>query len=237
MRLEFIVNSIPALAAIFVERAEAAARRAIAERGRFSLVIPGGSVARAFLPPLSGGSIEWGRVDLFWTDERCVPADHPDSNYGLAEALLLRRIADGKPRVHRMAADSPDPHGAATAHERDLKRALGDPPRFDLVLLGVGPDGHVASLFPEHPALEEKARRVLSLDDAPKAPPRRMTLTLPALEGAGLICIAAFGGGKARVIQEALEAKHSDLPVARAARGAEETLYLLDPEAGALLRR
>ena len=237
MGREFVVDSIPALAAIFLERAEVAARRAIAERGRFSLAIPGGSVAQAFLPGLSGGSIQWERVDLFWTDERCVPADHPDSNYGLAEKLLLRRLTGPMPRTHRMAADSPDPRGAATEYERELERSLGNPPRFDLVLLGVGPDGHVASLFPEHPALAERDRRVLAVDDAPKPPPRRITLTLPALEGAGLICIAAFGAAKAPVIQEALGTESSNLPVARAARGGAEALFLLDPEAGALVAR
>ena len=231
-----MIDSIPLLTAVFVERVEAAARVAIAERGRFAFVIPGGSAAEAFLPALAAGSLEWDRVDLFWTDERCVPPDHPDSNYRLGEALLLRRLLDKRPRVHRMAADDPDPRAAAVAYERDLTRSLGDPPRFDLVLLGVGPDGHVASLFPGHPALAEPERRVLAVEDAPKPPARRLTLTLPALEGAGLICIAAFGAGKARVIGEAFRVNPSDLPVARAARAGRGTLVLLDPEAGALLR-
>ena len=237
MTREQVVDAVAGLARAFAERAEAVARDAIAERGRFALGIPGGSVARAFLPSLATASIDWERTDLFWVDERCVPADHPDSNFGLGKALLLRRIEGSQPRVHRMEGDAADASGAATAYERDLEASLGHPPRFDLVLLGVGPDGHVASLFPGHPALSERGRRVLALDDAPKPPPRRLTLTLPAFEAARLICIAAFGAEKAAAMREAIEKEDSSLPVAQAARSGAHALFLLDPEAAALIRR
>jgi 6-phosphogluconolactonase len=238
MNRKLEVDTIPALARIFAERTEAAARRAVTERGRFGIAIPGGSVAHAFLPGLVTAAIEWERVDLFWVDERCVPSEHPDSNYRVAKELLLDRIREPGPRVHRMGADAADVAGAAAAYEGLLATRLGDPPRFDLVLLGVGPDGHVASLFPGHRALSERVRRVLPVDDAPKPPPRRMTLALPALEETRLICIAAFGAEKAAAIRDAFEAGNaSPLPVARAARLGERTLFLLDSEAASLLQR
>ena len=239
MERELLTDTIPALARKFAERAEIAARRAIAERGRFALAIPGGSVARAFLPGLAVAAIEWERVEIFWVDERCVPAEDPESNYGLAKTLLLDRIREPGPRAHRMEADAVDMDGAATAYERVLKARLGDPPRFDLILLGVGPDGHVASLFPGHRALSERVRHVLALNDAPKPPPGRMTLTLPAIEAASLICVAAFGLEKAAAMRDAMAAPNAStgLPVARVAGLGERALFLLDTEAASLIRR
>ena len=170
-------------------------------------------------------------VEMFWGDERAVPADHPESNFSLADALLLTRVPIDRARVHRMPADATDLEAAARAYEAELVRVLGDPPRFDIVLLGVGPDGHVCSLFPGHRALSEASRRVLAVTDSPKPPPRRLTLTLPALEGAD-IYIAAFGAAKADVIREALGTPASLLPVARAARAGRSAVFLLDEEAG-----
>ncbi|MGH9145841.1 MAG: 6-phosphogluconolactonase, partial [Vicinamibacterales bacterium] len=112
-----------------------------------------------------------------------------------------------------------------------LRTIAGSPPRVDMILLGVGPDGHVCSLFPGHPALDESSRLVVAVTDSAKPPPRRLTLTLPALAGTSLLVIAAFGNEKAAIVREALENPDSSLPVARAARQSRRTLFLLDPGA------
>ncbi len=195
-----------------------------------SLVLPGGSVAQAFLPVVAEAAIDWALVDVFWGDERAVPPDHPESNYRLADELLLERVGIDRARVHRMPADGADLDAGARAYEAELVRVLGDPPRFDVVLLGVGPDGHVCSLFPGHPALLETSRRVVAVTDSPKPPPGRLTLTLAALYGAE-IYVAAFGPSKAVVVREALTTPASPLPVALAARAGKRAVFMLDTDA------
>jgi 6-phosphogluconolactonase len=219
------VASPDELARVFATRVSGAARRARAAGRALSLVVPGGSIARAFFPVLADAAIDWRMVDLFWSDERAVGSDHEDSNYRVANELLLLQV--GHVRAHRMPAEDPDLDTAARTYERELVGVLGDPPRLDVVLLGVGPDGHVCSLFPGHPALEEASRLVVAVTDSPKPPPRRLTLTLPALAGADIF-IAAFGAEKRAAIREALRTPASPLPVARAAQAGASTIFLLD---------
>jgi 6-phosphogluconolactonase len=126
-----------------------------------------------------------------------------------------------------MAADAPDPAAAAKEYEKRIVRASGAPPHLDVVLLGVGSDGHICSLFPNHPALAERSRLVLPIADSPKPPTRRLTLTLPALAGA-LVVTAAFDVTKKAAIDEALLDRDSSLPVAHAARNARQSVFLLD---------
>ena len=210
---------------MFATRVSSAVDRARAGGRTLSLVVPGGSIARAFFPVLADAAIDWTMVDVFWSDERAVGSDHEDSNYRVANELLLSQV--DHVRAHRMPAEDPNLDAAARTHERELVRVLGKPPRFDVVLLGVGPDGHVCSLFPGHPALEEASRLVVAVTDSPKPPPRRLTLTLPALAGAEIF-IAAFGAEKRDAIREALNTPASPLPVARAARSGAPTTFLLD---------
>jgi 6-phosphogluconolactonase len=218
------------LARNFAGRLVVCARNVQAEGRRLSLVLPGGSVAETFFPMLAGTEFEWNAVELFWGDERAVPPNDPESNYWLAERLLLSRVQIDRARVHRMPADAADLELAARSYEAEIVRALGGPSRFDVVLLGVGPDGHVCSLFPGHPALDVTARRAVPVMDSPKPPPARLTLTLAALEGADLF-VAAFGGAKASVVSEAFVNPDSPLPVARAARMARHATFLLDQQA------
>jgi 6-phosphogluconolactonase len=225
--MQIVVTDRAELARIFAARVETHAHRT----QRCSLALPGGSAAETFCPALAAASVDWSRVDVFWCDERAVPPDHVDSNFRIAEELLLRRVPIDRSRVHRMPGESPDLARAAAEYEADLQRTLGDPPRLDLALLGVGPDGHVCSLFPGHPALDEAVRRTIAIDDSPKPPPRRLTLTLPALKDS-FVVVAAFGRSKAAVIKEALHERGSSLPLARAVRGARDVLFLLDEEAG-----
>jgi 6-phosphogluconolactonase len=234
MDREVIVDTPAALAARFVERFEAAASQAIASHGRFAMAVPGGSVAEKILPALVGATVDWSRVAIFWGDERAVAADAPDSNYGLARRMLLDRVPLDPSNVHRMPSEQADLNAAADAYARDLGRALGGRP-LDVVLLGMGPDGHVCSLFPGHRALDEPTRTVLPIIDSPKPPPRRLTLTLVALSGAPLVCVAAFGAEKADAVRDAIESPASRLPVALAARSGKRALFLLDAAAASRL--
>jgi 6-phosphogluconolactonase len=136
-----------------------------------------------------------------------------------------------------MPAVTPDLERAAEQHAAELRRMLGTPPRLDLVLLGVGPDGHVCSLFPEHPGLRESSRSVIAIPDSPKPPPRRLTLTRPVLAAAGLVVVCALTEAKAIVMRAALEDPSCALPVALALRGARRALVLLGPGAASLLSR
>ena len=226
-----------ALAEALAVRLAKEAATAIAERGRFAIAVPGGSVATTFFPRLARAAIEWPRVHVFWADERAVPPDDPESNYAVARQLWLEPAGVPGECVHRMRGEADDLSTEARTHEQGLRGVLGDPPRLDVALLGVGPDGHVASLFPGHPVLEETIRAVAVVEDAPKPPPRRLTLTLPVLSGARLVVVAAFGAAKARVVAEALRGERSALPVARVARPARACLALLDPPAAAELAR
>lgn len=228
MAPEVVVDTPTALGRTFAERFAAEAKAAVAARGHFSCALPGGSVAEAFLPALLDAAVEWAKVDLFWSDERAVAAEDADSNYGLAKRLLLDRVAA---RAHRMRGEEDDLVAAARAYEAEMTRLLGEPPRLDLAVLGVGPDGHVCSLFPGHSLLRERGRRVAAVVDSPKPPPRRLTFTLRPLAEARLLCLAAFGEAKAEVVREALNDETSELPVALALRGAERAWVLLDPAA------
>jgi 6-phosphogluconolactonase len=233
---ERVVASPAELARVFVSRVETSARAARRLGRRLSLVLPGGSVAEAFLPALAAAELDWAGVELFWGDERAVPPDHPQSNFRLADELLVKPVGMAPVRVHRMPADWPNLDEAARAYETNIARTLGDTVRFDVVLLGVGPDGHVCSLFPGHPAVEVTTRRVVAVADSPKPPPARLTLTLPALRGADIV-VAAFGESKAEAIADALDRPASPLPVARAAAGGRRAIFLLDPGAASRLPR
>ena len=215
------------LSALLVRRG----RRAQERRGRFALALSGGSVATVLFPALARLTFDWTRVDFFWCDERAVPPSHEDSNYALARRLWLEPAGVPAERIHRMEAEGRDLGAAAAAYGEVLEQTLGDRGRLDLVLLGVGPDGHVASLFPGHAALEEDDLAVLPIEDSPKPPPRRLTLTLPVLAAARLVVVAAFGAAKADVVREALHDPGSALPLALVVHRARRVVFLLDEEA------
>jgi len=230
-RRDVAVDAPAALGELFAARCEQELGRAIGERGAASLVVTGGSAAEVLLPRLVDARIDWARVHVFWSDERAVPADDAQSNYRLVRELWLDPARVPATSVHRMPAEAEDLPAAAAAHERELIAICGEPPGFDVMLLGVGPDGHVASLFPGHPLLAERRKLVAAVEDSPKPPPRRLTLTLPALVGAHLLVVAAFGAAKAAAIAEALGDPASRLPVAQVVRAAERSLVLLDAAA------
>jgi 6-phosphogluconolactonase len=169
--------------------------------GARTLVLAGGTTPRRCYELLSGLDIEWGRVAVLFGDERCVQPDHPDSNYRMARESLLDRVAPAT--VHRMPGElGPDEGAAAYAP------VVGAVAPLDVVLLGVGEDGHTASLFPGHPALRARGFAV-GIRDAPKPPPERVTLTLPALQAARQVIVLATGEGKADAVAMA---KRGEVP-------------------------
>ncbi len=192
--------------------AEAAARafvegaaEAVAERGRFAVALAGGSTPKATYEVLARdhtGDVDWPNVHAFFGDERTVPPDHEDSNFRMALEALLDRVPVGS--VHRMRGELP-PDEAAAAYEEELKEFFGEvPPVLDLVMLGIGADGHTASLFPETPALEATDRLVVA-NPVPKLDTTRLTLTVPVLNAARSVNFLVAGEGKAEALQEILE--------------------------------
>jgi 6-phosphogluconolactonase len=194
------------------------ASEAIADRGSFSVALAGGSTPRRLYTLLAeGGSgsssarSPWEKIHFFWGDERHVPPDHPDSNYRMAREALLSKISVPSENIHRIPAEEPDAAEAARRYEESLLRHFGlqtgEIPRFDLVLLGMGPDGHTASLFPGTDALHESARLVAS-PWIEKLRAHRITLTPPVLNKASGVIFLVSGADKAETLHEILQGSH-----------------------------
>ncbi|HEX5540504.1 MAG TPA: 6-phosphogluconolactonase [Micromonospora sp.] len=218
-----------------------------AERGEASVVLTGGRIAAAVYRAVrdlpARDAIDWGRVDLWWGDERFLPAGHPDRNETQAREALLDALPLDPDRVHPMpASDGPDGDDpeAAAARYAALLAAAARPgtavlPHFDVLLSGVGEDGHVASVFPGHPVIYEQ-RLVSAVRNSPKPPPVRTTLTLPAMNTAEEVWLVASGADKAQVIGAALAgAGPAQLPAA-GVEGVQRTLWLLDRAAASEVR-
>jgi 6-phosphogluconolactonase len=228
---------------IFIDAAQLASRTAdwiagliVAKRGRFRIALTGGSTPRGLYSELaSRDGVDWSQVEFFWGDERFVPHDHPDSNYRMARETLLSHIAVPPENIHPITGEG-DPDAAARQYEAMLKRAYGsetlDPARtlFDLVLLGLGSDGHICSLFPGSPVLDEKQRWVVSV---PKGRPEtRITLTYPAIESSRMTAFVVTGAEKAQAV-EAVRSGDQSLPGARLKPNGE-LIWLLDRAAAGL---
>jgi 6-phosphogluconolactonase len=183
--------------------ASAAAERFLSLRPRF-LALAGGSTPRRLYERLPTCDFPWSETEVFFGDERCVPPEHPDSNYRMAHEALLSRV---QAKVHRMHGETCD----TAAYEEELTKVFGPGlPRFDLVLLGLGEDGHTASLFPGDPALEVTDRRVVRVQ-RPDHP--RLTLTLPVLSAAKVAMLLVSGESKREPLHQLL--KGADIPAAR----------------------
>jgi 6-phosphogluconolactonase len=215
----------------------ARAKEAIEERGRFAVVLAGGSTPETMygiLPRDYIGRIDWSKVYVFFGDERAVPPHHEDSNLKMASEVLLDHVPVGN--VHRIRGELP-PAEAAEAYEEELGTFLGteDVPRFDLILLGLGADGHTASLFPWTPALEVQDRWVVA-NPVPRLDTTRITLTVPVINAARTVIFLVEGEDKAEAVREVLEGE--DDPRAYPARliqppGGQE--WMLDRSAASLL--
>ncbi|WP_046468506.1 6-phosphogluconolactonase [Allosalinactinospora lopnorensis] len=219
-----------------------------AAQGAASIVLTGGGIGTAVLRELAAtparDAVDWRRLDVWWGDERFLPTGDPERNETGARSALLDHVNVDPARVHTMPApDGPDGGDPERGAERYAQRLLAasrpenhaDVPSFDLCLLGLGPDAHVASLFPEQPALYEDERTVVSVHGAPKPPPTRVTLTFPAIRASREVWVLASGGGKADAVRLALgDAGPVQIPAA-GARGRARTLFLLDRAAAARL--
>jgi len=192
------------------ERFVALANETSASSGRFTVALSGGSTPRILYSLLATPGfvdrIPWPKVHLFWGDERCVPPDHPDSNYRMVRESLLSKINLAPENVHRMAGEK-EPKTAAAEYEEQLIKLFrlseGAPPRFDLILLGLGEDGHTASLFPGSAAVDE-TQRLVTTTYVPKLNAHRLTLTLPVLNESAQIFFLVAGKSKATIVKELL---------------------------------
>jgi 6-phosphogluconolactonase len=220
------------------------------DRGTASVVLTGGRNGNALLAALGESpardSVDWSRLELWWGDERFLPEGDPDRNVTQAREALLGAVPLDPTRVHAMpASDGPyagDVEAAAEAYAAELAAASGPEdhggvPAFDVLLLGLGPDTHVASLFPEHPAVREAERTVVGVHGSPKPPPVRVSLTLPAIRSAREVWLLAAGEEKARAAAIALSGAGELQAPAAGARGRSRTLWLLDEAAAAELPR
>ncbi len=191
------------------------AEASIKQRNIFTLVLSGGSTPRLLYEELASQTIskriDWQKAHFFWGDERYLPKNHPESNFALAFQLLIAKVDVPPANIHRVITESDSAQAAAEAYEKTLGRFFGPPvgseaspyfPSFDLVLLGLGQDGHTASLFPGDAALEEKYRWVVAVDNTKASPPvPRITLTLPVLNKARCVIFLASGSNKREVFQ------------------------------------
>ncbi len=186
---------------------------AVTKRGRFTVVLSGGSTPRRLYEILAASPysdrVVWGKVEFFWGDERAVPPDHRDSNYRMAYEALLGRINIADTQVHRMPAERKDREDAAWDYQVEIARVFGvdpngEPPHLDLVLLGMGADGHTASLFPYTEGLKEETRWVVS-NYAPNLDSYRLTMTPPILNRTAHVIFLVVGADKAKTLAQVLE--------------------------------
>lgn len=228
--------------------------RAVQRQGHFSVALSGGSTPRAIYALLGGDAytgLDWSRIHIFWGDERCVPPDHPDSNYRMARESLLDHIAIPKHNIHRIKGEV-RPENAGREYDHELRTffarkgwsadflgtqtaALRGFQTFDLILLGLGDDGHTASLFPGAPALEVTDRWAIAVDHAQPPPPlvARVSLTLPVINAAAQVTFIVSGGGKTRRLNQVLAPPQSSeppLPAQLIQPGEGRLLWLVDKD-------
>lgn len=197
----------------------------IHRRGRCTVALTGGATPRPVYERMATSPlaerVAWELVTIYFGDERCVPPDHEESNFRMAHEALLGQVPIPSASVHRMACERPDHAAAARAYERLL------PAELDVLLLGMGEDGHTASLFPHSPALAERTRRVVAVHRP--APPPRLTITPPVIDAADVVIVLVTGVEKAATLARALEGAYAprELPIQLALRGT----WLIDQEA------
>ncbi|MGH7627712.1 MAG: 6-phosphogluconolactonase [Gemmatimonadaceae bacterium] len=202
---------------------------AVRERQKCAIALSGGNTPRAVYARLARHTapIPWGQVDAYFGDERCVPPHHPESNFHMADDMLFRHVPIPRTQIFRMPGEWRDVAAAARQYEREL------PPSFDILLLGMGLDGHTASLFPGAPQLDERERRVVP-SESPLPPPERLTITPPVITAARRIAVHVTGADKAVMLERVLEGRYdpSAMPVQLGLPG----VWFLDREAASLLQ-
>ncbi len=218
-----------------------AMQETLAVQDRFAMMLSGGSTPRAVYTLLASSpykqAVDWSQVHIFWGDERCVPPDHPDSNYRMAGEVLISKVDLPAENVHRIRGEIP-PDQAAASYEIAISSYFGSEtafPHFDLILLGMGEDGHIASLFPGSPAINETARWVVAVDHDQPPPPlvSRVTVTLPVINAARRVALIVAGEAKASTVAATLTTPEKSLvlPVQRVNPVEGELVWLLDEAA------
>jgi 6-phosphogluconolactonase len=239
-----VLHDAPALADAAARTIVGTAVEAVATHGRAMIALAGGATPRATYARLAAPpwreAMPWAHTFLFFGDERCVPLHHTDSNFRMAREALLDHVPLPAGQVFAMAGDAADPEAAAAAYARALVEAFGvrrgETPRFDLVLLGMGLDGHTASLFPGSPVLKEIFRPVAAVHVAAAAIPQRITLTLPVLNAAATVLFLVSGAEKAKAVKAVL-GERAPLPAGMIQPVQGRLIWMLDHAAAALLRR
>jgi len=238
-----ILTTPQELSEVAAEEVVRAAKEALAERGRFTIALSGGSTPKNLFNLLATNArnvLPWDCTFFFWGDERHVPPTDPDSNYRMAEETMLSKIPVNVGNVFRVPAENPDASAVAEAYEQTLRKFFqlepGQVPVFDLILLGMGLDGHTASLFPNTAGLQEKARLVIA-NWVDKLKASRITLTVPVLNAARCVAFMVSGTDKAAVLRTVLEenapAEQYPSKLIRPERG--KLLWLLDRAAASEL--
>jgi 6-phosphogluconolactonase len=209
-------------------------KEAVRANGRFFIALSGGTTPeilyRSLSSPAFADRFDWSRTTFFFSDERCVPPDDPRSNYALADKTLFTPLRIAPSQIYRMAGESPDPQAAAFEYEQQLRLATktspSAKPSLDLILLGLGEDGHTASLFPGAPVLQDH-QRLFAATQSPKDPPNRLTMTLGVINRASVILFLVAGASKAGVVRAILD------PRTEAERRLPASL--VEPEEGRLI--
>ena len=217
---------------------------AIADHGHFTIALSGGSTPKALYALLGNepyrSQIDWALVEIFWSDERCVPPDSSDSNYHLAQEVLLSKVPIAANQIHRMPADKVDRDAASQEYTQEMLRVFGTDglPSFDLLQLGMGPEGHTASLFPHQASLHEQQRLVMPVD-VPKPPPPRLTFTPPLLNAARHVLFLVTGSDKADAVLAVLEGSYQpeEYPAQIVNPPHGEVTWMLDTASAAKLQR
>ena len=197
-----------------------------AQGAQSACALSGGATALIFLSALRNAQVDWKKIVLFWADERAVPVDDPDSNYGLAERMLLSPLGARAPRAIRMPTEA-NLAQAAIWYDDALANEL-DGAALDLALLGVGEDGHVCSLFPGHKALTQNDLRAVAVEDAPKPPARRLSLTMRFVLQSKKIWVIAIGPRKLPVLQAAINKTSNSTPLDTLMRQAKDVTVFTD---------
>ena len=218
----------------------ALASTAIRDHEKFSVALSGGSTPKSLYSVLAKATLSWEKIFFFWSDERHVPPDHPDSNYRMAKEALLSKVPVPPENIFRVRAEEKDANVVARDYEEALRSFFrlrpGEFPRFDLILLGLGPDGHTASLFPNTPALNETKRLVVA-NWVEKFKTNRITFTYPVLNYAACVIFLVSGGDKSEIVREVLENPGADLPSQKVHPVNGRLLWLLDNDAASKLSK
>ncbi|KAI9305125.1 6-phosphogluconolactonase [Cunninghamella echinulata] len=216
---------------------------AIKDHGAFSLAISGGSLPKLLSKDLANNKqVDFSKWHVFWADERCVGLDDDDSNYKEVKKQLLNHVGIPEHQIHpihEQYAKEKNADQAAKEYQQQLEAYFGTPsfPQFDLILLGMGPDGHCCSLFPGHPLLDENKLWVAPITDSPKPPPERITLTLPVVNHSQCIAFVTAGEGKQEMVQKIIEQPELQLPCQRVQPHQGKVYWFIDQPAANKLKK